>query len=89
MQARVTTKGQIVIPAPLRRKYGIKRGTRVEIDDEAGRIVLRPATRKAIENLLDRLQGSLKGSGMLQSLMEERARDREREDAGWNPPSVR
>ena len=88
MEARVTTKGQIVIPATLRRKYGIRKGTRVKIDDDDGRIVLRPATRQALEKLLDRLQGSLKGSGILQSLMEERARDREKEDAGWTPPSV-
>ncbi len=88
MQARVTTKGQIVIPAPLRRKYGIKRGTRINIDDDDGRIVLRPSTRQALEKLLDRLQGSLEGSPLVEDLMEERARDREREDAGWTPPSV-
>ena len=88
MEARVTTKGQIVIPATLRRKYGIKRGTRVNIDDDDGMIVLRPATRKALEKLLDRLQGRFKDSPLVQDLMEERARDREREDAGWTPPSV-
>ena len=88
MQARVTTKGQIVIPAPLRRKYGIKRGTRIDISDDDGRIVLHPSTRKALEKLLDRLQGKYAGSSLVQDLMEERARDREREDAGWTPPSV-
>ena len=88
MRARVTTKGQIVIPAPLRRKYGIRKGTVIAIADHEGRLSLRPQTRQALKKTLDRLQGSLKGAGMLQALMEERARDREREDAGWTPPRV-
>ena len=89
MEIKTTTKGQIVIPALLRRKYGIKKGTRVDITDDRGCIVLRPLTVKATEALLDKLQGMYKGSGMLQELMEERTRDREKEDAGWTAPSVR
>jgi AbrB family looped-hinge helix DNA binding protein len=30
----VTTKGQLVIPAKLRRKYGIRKGTRVAMIEE-------------------------------------------------------
>ena len=81
MQTIATTKGQIVIPAPLRRKYGIKKGTRIHISEENGRIILQPIT----PDLVRRLRGSLKGSGILQSLMAERARDLEREDGDWTP----
>ena len=88
MQAKFTTKGQIVIPALLRRKYGIRKGTKVRIEDDDGQLVLRPETLQARKALLKQLRGSLKGSGALQTLMEERARDREREDAGWTPPSL-
>lgn len=39
---RTTVKGQIVIPAKIRKKYGIAHGTRVDVVDEDGRILVRP-----------------------------------------------
>jgi AbrB family looped-hinge helix DNA binding protein len=50
MQTRVSTKGQVVLPGPLRRKLGIQAGDAMEVSVEAGRIVLMPhkkSTRKA------------------------------------------
>ena len=38
----VTTKGQLVIPARLRRRFGIKKGTRVTFVEDAGRIIVQP-----------------------------------------------
>lgn len=32
----VTTKGQVVIPAKLRKKYGIEVGTKIQFADENG-----------------------------------------------------
>ena len=48
----MTVKGQIVIPAKIRRKFGIKEGTRVQvdIDEQAHRIILTPVTRDYIQN---------------------------------------
>ncbi len=89
MRVKASTKGQVVIPAPIRRKFGIRKGTPIEVVEEDTQIVLRPQSRQALEKLLDKLQGKYKGSGLLQGLMEERARDRKREDAGWKPPRVR
>ena len=42
MESYATAKGQIVIPASLRRKFGIKEGTRIEIeaDERTQSIVL-------------------------------------------------
>ena len=44
----VTTKGQLVIPARLRRRFGIKKGTRVTFVEDAGRIIVQPVTREFI-----------------------------------------
>lgn len=68
MKIHATAKGQIVIPAILRRKYGIKEGTRIVIVDNGDSIVLKPIT----EQYLKKLQGSLKGKGALKMLLNER-----------------
>ncbi len=75
MDTYATVKGQIVIPAELRRKYGIKAGTRIIISDNGEAIILKPVN----EESLKRLQGTLKGTGVLESLLEERRKDAERE----------
>lgn len=75
MEAYATVKGQIVIPATLRRKYGIKNGTKIIVTDIGDAIVLKPVTEQYLKNM----QGSLKGKGGLKTLMDERARDKERE----------
>ena len=75
METRVTVKGQIVIPAELRRKYGIKAGTKITVIDDGKAIILKPIT----EESLKRLQGRLKGKGVLKALLEERRKDAERE----------
>ncbi|GEM_PF-501830 len=71
IETYVNAKGQIVIPAILRRKYGIKEGIRIIISDTGNSIVLKPIT----EEYLKKLQGSLKGTGALKLLMNERLVD--------------
>ena len=69
----VTTKGQLVIPARLRRRFGIKQGTRVAFSEEEGRIIVQPVTREFIRGL----RGSLPGKpSALEMLRNERKRDR-------------
>lgn len=75
METYATVKGQIVIPATLRRKYGIKDGTKIIITDIGDAIVLKPVTEQYFRNL----QGSLKGKGGLKVLLDERRKDKERE----------
>jgi AbrB family looped-hinge helix DNA binding protein len=74
MESKVTAKGQIVIPAALRRKYGISAGTKIQFYEENDRIILQPVTREYI----DKVRGMFKGSGALKALMEDRKRERER-----------
>lgn len=70
----VTTKGQIVIPAKLRSRHGIKKGTRVCFLEQGADIVLRPVTDAYIESV----QGSFPTRGVaLKSLLEEKRRERE------------
>lgn len=70
----VTTKGQLVIPSKLRRKYGIRKGTRVAMIEEENRIILQPLTREYIRSL----RGSLTGEpSALKFLKEGRSQDRE------------
>jgi len=70
----VTTKGQLVIPSKLRRKYAIRKGTQVAFVEEENRLVLQPLTPEFIRSL----RGSLKGEpSALKVLQAERKRDRE------------
>ena len=75
LETRVNAKGQIVIPALLRRKYGIKAGTRIhiEVDETTQRIILTPITREHVHSL----RGKYKGKGLLKALMADRKRERE------------
>jgi AbrB family looped-hinge helix DNA binding protein len=75
METYATVKGQIVIPASLRRKYGIKNGTKIIVLDNGDSITLKPVTEQYLKNL----QGSLKGKGGLKALVDERRKDAERE----------
>jgi AbrB family looped-hinge helix DNA binding protein len=75
METYATIKGQIVIPASLRKKYGIKNGTKIIVTDIGDAILLKPVTEQYLKNL----QGSLKGKGVLKALVEERRKDNERE----------
>jgi len=49
MQTKVSTKGQIVLPAPLRHRFGIRAGDPIGIAIEEDRIVLTPQKRRVFE----------------------------------------
>ena len=46
---KATVKGQVLIPASLRRKYQIERGTRLRIYDRRNRIILEPVVRDPVD----------------------------------------
>jgi AbrB family looped-hinge helix DNA binding protein len=49
MQTRVSTKGQIVLPGPLRRKLDIRSGDRLDISLERDGILLKQASKPKYE----------------------------------------
>ena len=70
----VTTKGQLVIPAKLRRKYAIREGTQVAFLEEENRLVLQPLTPEFVRSL----RGSLKTNpSALKLLLEDRKQERQ------------
>ncbi|MFZ2654944.1 MAG: AbrB/MazE/SpoVT family DNA-binding domain-containing protein [Victivallales bacterium] len=73
--AIVTTKGQIVIPVSLRRKFNIRKGARLFVEEKDDSIMLRPVTAA----YFDKFAGILPTKGKLtKALLEERARDRQK-----------
>ena len=61
----------MVIPRWLRKEFDIEAGTRALVYQEGDAIVLKPITPRHIKNL----RGSLKGLGVLKSLMDGRKRE--------------
>jgi AbrB family looped-hinge helix DNA binding protein len=69
---KATVKGQILIPASLRRKYRIGRGTPLRVYGGKNRIILEPVDR----DLVEEGRGMLKTKGrVLRSLIEDRKRE--------------
>jgi AbrB family looped-hinge helix DNA binding protein len=77
---RINTRGQITIPAELRKRLGIRIGTRITLTEEGARLVMTP-----IERLLDEIQGFLKPrpgeTSAFEMHFEERKRERMRENS--------
>ncbi len=67
-----TTKGQVVIPGRLRKKYGIKPGTKVAFIEKDGEIIMRALTK----DYFDSFAGILKGD-VIGELMKEKRKERE------------
>jgi AbrB family looped-hinge helix DNA binding protein len=76
MLTTVTTRGQTVVPAEIRRRYGIEEGSRLEWVDDGRSIRVIPVPADPVKAL----RGSAKGEGLYDRLMEERARERAREN---------
>ncbi|MCL5408462.1 MAG: AbrB/MazE/SpoVT family DNA-binding domain-containing protein [Candidatus Omnitrophica bacterium] len=55
MLTKIFNKGQVVIPAFLRKKYGLQIGEKVQIYEEKNRLVLVPVKEKDIR----KIQGAL------------------------------
>ncbi len=74
METYITSKGQIVIPSQVRRKFGITEATRIQVtvDDEKHVIVLTPITREFVHGM----RGRYKGKGLLKALAAEKKKER-------------
>lgn len=67
-----STKGQVVIPRRLRQELEIEEGTKAIVYRQADHLILKPITRSHI----NRLRGSLKGTGAMKEFLSERKRER-------------
>ncbi len=74
METITTSKGQVVIPAKIRRKFGIKEGTyiQIDVDDENKKIILTPVTREYVNSL----RGKYKGKGLMKALKAEKEQEK-------------
>jgi AbrB family looped-hinge helix DNA binding protein len=72
----VSNKGWVVIPAEYRRRYGLKPGSKLMLVDYGGILALVPAHKDPIREGAGLLAG---GPSLTEALLEERARERERE----------
>jgi AbrB family looped-hinge helix DNA binding protein len=74
---KVSQKGQIVIPSPLRKKYGIHPQSEVLITEMNGKIVIIPMLKDPVKEA----RGLLKdGRSLTKALLAERRKEREREE---------
>jgi AbrB family looped-hinge helix DNA binding protein len=73
----VSSKGWVVIPADLRRKYDLSPGTRVMLVDYGGVLTLVPALDDPVEQSYGLLAG---GPSLTKALLAEHAKERARED---------
>ena len=69
----ITEKGQIVIPAIIRKKFHLKKGTKLKIEEaEGGIMILKPLKDDPVE----KSKGILKGkNSLLGSLLEDRKKE--------------
>lgn len=72
----VTTKGQIVIPSKIRRRFNIKKGTKLYIEEKGDELILKAVTPA----YFNKIAGILPTKGKLAAaLVEERKKDKEKE----------
>ncbi len=76
--ARVSTKGWVVIPKNLREKYGLRKGTRVQVVDYGDLLALVPLPDDPVGALHGMLEG---GPSLTADLLTARARERTQEES--------
>ena len=84
--ASVTSKGQLVIPARLRRKYKIEPGTKVRFVERDHEILIQPVTKEYVRSVCGLLKSE---TSVTQILLKERAKDKAREEAKFAKRSSR
>ena len=72
MHAKVSIKGQVIIPAELREKYAIAPGDTVDVRDGNGKILIFPVCKDVIQASRGFLQG---GTSLTAALLKARSDD--------------
>ena len=76
--AKVSARGRIVIPKPLREKYGLAKGSQVQVVDHGGLLAVVPLPADPVEALHGMLA---EGPSLTEDLLAERDRERAGEDS--------
>jgi AbrB family looped-hinge helix DNA binding protein len=77
----VNARGQVTIPAELRKHLEIKPGTRVTWSEENSRLILSPMTSRRIKGISGFLKPKPGEPSMFEELFAEREREHRREDS--------
>ena len=77
MKAKVSAKGWVVIPASLRKRYGLKPGTIVEFRELGDRLFIIPKVSDVVEELYGKFAGE---TSLTKALLEDREKDLKREE---------
>ena len=75
MEAKISNKGWIVIPAKLREKYNLKPGDRVQVVDYGGVVSLVPTSADPVTHAAGMLKGR---RSLTKALMDEHRKERRR-----------
>ena len=79
-RTKISSKGQVVIPAELREQFGLKKGTPATWSEERGRLVLTPITERRLKEIRGFLKPEPGTGSMFEDLFAERERERKREE---------
>jgi AbrB family looped-hinge helix DNA binding protein len=77
-EATMTSKGQIVVPARLRRRYGLKPGVKVFFIERQDEILFQPLTKEYIRSVHGMLTSK---TSVTQELLNERKKEIDHEEA--------
>ena len=75
MQTKVSARGQIAIPARIRKAHNLRKDSRIEWIDEGARIILIPLP----DDPINALRGAYRGLLSTEDLLKEREQERIRE----------
>jgi AbrB family looped-hinge helix DNA binding protein len=78
--AYVTSKGQLVVPSRIRRRYGIKPGTRINFIEDQGQIIFQPVTPEYINSFCGVFKQKTGEKSVVREHLEERRAERTREN---------
>jgi AbrB family looped-hinge helix DNA binding protein len=74
--SKATIKGQVIIPAEIRKKFNIKKGTRIAISEGAGNVIL---LKPIPDDPIEASRGMLKGkTSLTKALLKERHEEAKR-----------
>ena len=78
--AYVTSKGQLVVPSRIRRRFGIKPGTRVAFVEDGDSLIFQPVTREYIHSLRGKIKLKTGGKPFAEWWAEQKREEMELEE---------